>query len=260
MEKFGKSQPVKRVEDVRFLTGHGRYVDDVAPDNALYAFMLRAPVAHAKITGLDVEEARASEGVRAVLTADDLKAAGIEESMTSAIIKNSDGSMGASPRRPLLAEDRLRFVGEPVAFIVAETLDAARDAAELIELDYEDLPAKMDIAPGGPAIHEDTPDNVAFDWGMGDEVATQAAFAAAARTVSLDVPDNRIIVNSLEPRGCYAEWEGDRVHVSIGGQGVWGNKAEIAKILGIDADNVRVTNPDTGGGFGMKGFPYPEYT
>ncbi len=259
MEKFGKSQPVRRVEDVRFLTGHGRYVDDIAPADALYAFVFRAPVAHAVITDLDVEDARAADGVRAVLTATDLKAAGISKSMTSSTIKNQDGSMGAAPRRPLLAEGRMRFVGEPVAFIVAETIEAAKDAAELIALEYDDLPVKMDIEAGGPILHEEAPDNVGFDWGIGDEAATDAAFANAARTISLEVPDNRVIVNSLEPRGCYAEWEGDRVHVSLGGQGVWAQKSEIAKLLNIDAEQVRVTNPDIGGGFGMKGFPYPEY-
>ena len=260
MEKFGKSQPITRVEDVRFLTGHGRYVDDISPEGALFAFVLRSPVAHATVTKLDVEDARSAVGVRAVLTADDLNAAGVTESMTSALIKNRDGSMGAAPRRPLLAESKLRFVGEPVAFIVAETLDQARDAAEMIELDYDDLPAKMDIAAGGAPLHDDAPDNVAFDWGIGDQAATDAAFKAATRVVSLEVPDNRIIVNSLEPRGCFAEWDSDRVHVSCGGQGVWGQKAEIAKLLGLEPDQVRVTNPDTGGGFGMKGFPYPEYT
>ncbi|MEM9575878.1 MAG: xanthine dehydrogenase family protein molybdopterin-binding subunit [Pseudomonadota bacterium] len=259
MEKFGKSQPVKRVEDVRFLTGQGQYVDDIAPANALYAFVFRAPVAHADITNLDVSDACEAEGVHAVITAEDLKAAGITEAMSASLVKNRDGSTGAGPRRPLLAEDRMRFVGEPVAFIVAETLEAARDAAELIELDYTDLPAKMDVEAGGPVIHREAPDNVAFDWGMGDEAATEAAFASAARTISLDVPDNRIIVNSLEPRGCFAEWDGERVHVALGGQGVWVQKSEIAKILNIDPENVRVTNPDIGGGFGMKGFPYPEY-
>ncbi len=260
MEKFGKSQPVTRVEDVRFLTGHGRYVDDIAPEGALFAHVFRAPVAHATITALDVEAARAAEGVRAVLTAQDLAAAGMTESMSASTIKNRDGSMGAAPRRPLLAEDKIRFVGEPIAFIVADTLDQARDAAELIDLSYDDLPAKLDLAAGGTAIHAEAPDNVAFDWGIGDEAATEAAFAKAARVVSLEVPDNRIIVNSLEPRGCFAEWEGARVHVSCGGQGVWVQKAEIAKLLGVEADQVRVTNPDIGGGFGMKGFPYPEYT
>ncbi|WP_298972383.1 xanthine dehydrogenase family protein molybdopterin-binding subunit [uncultured Roseobacter sp.] len=260
MEKFGKSQPVKRVEDLRFLTGHGRYVDDIAPQNALRAFVFRAPVAHAEITELDVSDALDAAGVHAVLTVEDLEAAGMNLNMYAATVKNRDGSPGANPDRPLLAKRKMRFVGEPVAFIVADTLDQARDAAELIVLEYEDLPAKMDLATGGAPVHDDVPDNRGFDWGMGDEAATETAFKSAARTVSLEVGDNRILVSSLEPRGCYAEWDGDRVHVSLGGQGVWAHKDAIATALGLDKENVRVTNPDVGGGFGMKGFPYPEYS
>lgn len=259
MDKFGKSQSIKRVEDVRFLTGHGRYVDDIAPANALHAFVFRSPVAHANITGLDVSEAQAAPGVHSVLTVSDLEAAGMDINMFGATVKNRDGSQGASPDRPLLAKGKLRFVGEPIALIVADTLEQGRDAAELIALDYEDLPAKMDIDAGGPLVHDGVPENRAFDWGMGDEAAVEAAFKAAARTVSLDVGDNRILVSSLEPRGCFAEWEGDRVHVSLGGQGVWAHKEAISQALAIDPESVRVTNPDVGGGFGMKGFPYPEY-
>lgn len=259
MDKFGKSQSVKRVEDVRFLTGHGQYVDDIAPSEALRAFVFRAPVAHATITSLDVPDARDADGVHAVLTVEDLEAAGMNINMFAATVKNRDGTQGASPDRPLLAKGKMRFVGEPVAFIVADTLEQARDAAELIDLEYEDLPAKMDMAAGGVSVHDDVPDNRAFDWGMGDEAATDAAFKAAASMVSLDVGDNRILVSSLEPRGCFAQWDGDRVHVSLGGQGVWAHKDAISKALAIDRENVRVTNPDVGGGFGMKGFPYPEY-
>ncbi|WP_147106613.1 xanthine dehydrogenase family protein molybdopterin-binding subunit [Tateyamaria sp. syn59] len=259
MEKFGKSQPVKRREDVRFLTGEGRYVDDIAPANALQSFVFRSPVAHAVITDLDVTDAREAEGVHAVYTLADLEAAGLNVAMQGVTVKNRDGSDGAGPERPILARGRLRFVGEPVAVIVAETLAQARDAAEMIMLDYDDLPAKMDMAAGGETVHAEAPDNVAYDWHMGDEAATQAAFDKAARVVSLDVGDNRIIVNSMEPRGCYAEPEGDRLHVAINGQGVWGPKDQLAKGLNMPADDIRVTNPDTGGGFGMKGMMYPEY-
>ncbi|MFK7881690.1 xanthine dehydrogenase family protein molybdopterin-binding subunit [Roseobacter sp.] len=259
MDKFGKSQPVKRVEDVRFLTGHGRYVDDIAPANALRAFVFRSPVAHAEITSLDVSEARNGVGVHAVLTVDDLEAAGMNINMFAATLKNRDGSPGARPDRPLLAKGKMRFVGEPVAFIVADTLEQARDAAELILLEYQDLPVKLDMATGGAAVHDDVPDNRAFDWGIGDEAAVDAAFKTAAKSVSLEVGDNRVLVSSLEPRGCFAEWDGNRVHVSLGGQGVWAHKDAISKALGIDPENVRVTNPDVGGAFGMKSFPYPEY-
>jgi carbon-monoxide dehydrogenase large subunit len=259
MEKFGKSQPVKRTEDVRFLIGEGRYVDDIAPANALQVFVFRSPVAHAVITALDVTDAKEADGVHAVYTIADLEAAGLHIGMRGTTVKNRDGSDGAAPMRPILAKDKLRFVGEPVAVIVADTMAQARDAAEMIMLDYDDLPAKMDMAPGGASLHEQSPDNVAYDWHMGDEKATNAAFARAARVVSLDVGDNRIIVNSMEPRGCYAQMEGDRLHVAINGQGVWGPKDQLAEVLKIPADDIRVTNPDTGGGFGMKGMMYPEY-
>ncbi len=258
MEKFGKSQPVRRVEDTRFLTGHGRYVDDISPAGSLHAFFLRSPVAHAKIEKLDVGDARVSDGVHCVLTQSDLVAAGLDATLAGTRVKNRDGSTGAGPTRPILADQRVRYVGEPVAVVVAETLDQARDAAEQIVFDFEDLPTHVDLARGGEALHREAPDNCAFDWGLGDEAATQAAFDAAAHVVKLDVGDNRVIVNSLEPRGSYAEWQEGRVHVAINGQGVWGPKSDIARIFDISEDLVRVTNPDTGGGFGMKGMAYNE--
>ncbi|MBY6162187.1 xanthine dehydrogenase family protein molybdopterin-binding subunit [Mameliella alba] len=259
MDKFGKSQPVKRVEDVRFLTGHGRYVDDVAPEGSLRAFVFRSPVAHAEITTLDVSAAREAEGVHLVVTSDDMLTAGIDTGMSFTQAPNRDGSKGAAPKRPVLAEGRVRFVGEPVAVVVAETMEQARDAAELIEFDYDELPVVTAIGPGESVIHPEAPENRAFDFGIGDEDATNAAFAAAAKTVRLEVGDNRVIVNSMEPRGAYAEWQDGRVHLAFGGQGVWGMKGELARAFHIDAEQVRITNPDVGGGFGMKSFPYPEY-
>lgn len=259
MEKFGKSQPVRRFEDVRFLTGQGRYIDDVAPAGALHAYVLRSPVAHGTITELDVTDAREAPGVRAVLTCADMEAAGVSVGMDGAVVDNRDGSKGADPERPMLARDKVRFVGEPVAVVVAETLDAAKDAAEMILLDVDDLPVKLDLAAGGAPLHAEAPDNRAFDWAMGDEAATQAAFDAAARTVALDVVDNRVIINSMEPRGCSATWDGERLHFAFSGQGVWGMKDQLAGKLGLEADNVHVTTPDVGGGFGMKVMPYPEY-
>ena len=258
MEKFGKSQPVKRVEDVRFLVGQGRYVDDIAPADALNAFFFRSPVAHAVITELDIDDAREADGVHAVLTCADLEAAGMDLEMAAVLVKNRDGSQGAATSRTILAKDRLRFVGEPIVAVIAGTLAQARDAAELIVLDYDELPAKMDLKAGGETLHDTAPDNVAFDWGMGDEAATTAAFEKAAHVISLDVGDNRIIVNSMEPRGCYSYWEDDRLHVAINGQGVWVNKTQMTAAFGLDPDDVHVTNPDTGGGFGMKGMGYPE--
>ncbi len=260
MEKFGKSQSVKRVEDVRLLTGHGQYVDDIAPEGALHAYFFRSPVAHAEIEALDIEAARQSDGVHCVLTAADLEREGVDLAMQFDRAPNRDGTKGAAPLRPVLAKGRLRFVGEPVACIVADTLDQAMDAAELIELDYRELPAKIDLAEGGEELHpEEAPGNVAYDFLDGDPDKVEAAFAEAAHVVTFDVGDNRIIVNSMEPRAAYAEWDGERMHLCYGGQGVWGMKDHLADNYGIDKERIRITTPDVGGGFGMKGFPYPEY-
>ena len=259
MEKFGKSQPVKRVEDTRFLTGQGRYVDDIVPEGALRAYFLRSPVAHAVLKGIDVSAALEAPGVHAVITQADLEEAGLDAQMTYTCAPNRDGTQGAAPKRPLMAKDRLRFVGEAVAMIVADTLEQAKDAAELVEIDYDELPAHMEIGAGGEALHPEAPDNRAYDYGLGDEAATNAAFETAAKVVSLEVGDNRIIVNSMEPRGAFAEWDGDRMHLAFGGQGVWGMKKELARAYKVEAEKVRTTNPDVGGGFGMKGMAYPEY-
>ncbi len=258
MEKFGKSQPVKRVEDIRFLNGTGRYVDDIAPAGALRGYVLRSSVAHADIDTLDATEARDALGVHLVLTAADLAEAGYTEGLWGATVPNRDGSTGASPFRPVLASGTVRYVGEALAFIVADTLEAARDAAELIEFDYTDKPVHLGLSSGGPRLHDDVPENRAFDFALGDEDATAQAFANAHRTVSLDVEDNRIIVNAMEPRGCYAEMEGDRLHFALNAQGVWEHKRQLSRVLNMPEDTIRVTNPDTGGGFGMKAMPHPE--
>ncbi|KIN63907.1 Dehydrogenase [Sulfitobacter noctilucicola] len=259
MDKFGKSQSVTRTEDVRFLTGDGRYVDDIAPEGALHGYFLRSTVAHGIINELDVSDALEVDGVHMVLTCRDMEAAGVDVSMAGAVVQNRDGSNGAKPQRPMLAKDRVRYVGEPVALIVADTIAQARDAAELIMFDVDDLPAKIEFAAGGETLHAEAPDNKAFDWGMGDESATEAAFKSAARTVALDVDDNRIIVNSMEPRGAYAEWTDGKLHVAQNGQGVWAHKGYLKSAFGLEDDQVRVTNPDTGGGFGMKAMTYNEY-
>jgi carbon-monoxide dehydrogenase large subunit len=260
MEKFGKGQSARRVEDVRLLTGEGRYVDDIAPEGAWVAYFLRSTVAHADITALDLAEARQAEGVKAVYALADLEAMGVKVDIVAAIQKNRDGSKGAAPERPILARGRVRYVGEAVAVVIAETRAQAKDAAELISVEYSDLPVKIGPTVGGPAIHPEAPDNLAYDWAEGDEAAVEAALKASARVVRMPVGDNRIIVNSMEPRGAYAEpIEGGRLHVCVNGQGVWGLKTNLARMFDEAEGNFRVTNPDVGGGFGMKGFTYPEY-
>ena len=260
MDKFGKSQATKRVEDVRLLTGHGRYVDDITPDGAWFAAFLRSPVAHARIARLETSAAQAMDGVHAVLTVADLEAMGMVVGIAASVQKNRDGSDGAAPLRPVLAKDRVRYVGEGVAVVIAETLAQARDAAEQIEVEYDELAAKVDVAPGGETIHSEAPDNVAYDWIEGDEAKVEAALKAAKHIVTMPIVDNRIIANSMEPRGCYAEPIADgRLHVCVNGQGVWGLKDALGRAFKEDPGRFRVTNPDVGGGFGMKGFTYPEY-
>lgn len=256
-EKFGLSRSVRRAEDPRLLTGAGGYVDDTAPTGALHAYVLRSSVAHGVVT-VDAGDARDADGVALILTGADLDAADIVNHIPTTVAKNVDGTMAADPQRPLLAGERVRFVGEAIAMIVAETLQQARDAAELIEVDYDELDVKMDVAPGGFAVHAEAPDNVVYDYGKGDEAATEAALASAARVVELTVDDNRIICASLEPRGVWAEVTGGRLHVCVNGQGVWGPKGTLATALKMNKTDIRVTNPDVGGGFGMKAMPYPE--
>jgi carbon-monoxide dehydrogenase large subunit len=262
MTKFGVSQPVKRTEDQRFLRGTGRYIEDLRWPEEARAVFVRAPVAHADIASLEVEEARAAPGVLAVLTGADLDAA-IDNDLAASQVENLDGSMSARPRRPLLAVGRVRHVGEAVALVVAETLGQAKDAAELVVAEYEDRPAVTETAAataeGAPQLHDDAPNNLCYDWGLGDREATESAFADAPRRVTLDLVNNRVIANPMETRGAMAAWEGDRLHLAFNGQGPWGTKADLAKTLSIPEDKVRCTHPDVGGGFGMKTFTYPEH-
>lgn len=259
MRAFGQSQGIKRREDLRFLTGTGRYLADLAPAGALHAVFLRSPVAAGRIRVLDADTARSLPGVVAILTAADLRAAGLAPSMGSTTPADRRGGRGRKPARPILAEGQVRFVGETLACILAETRAEALDAAEAIALDIDATQPHLDLAPGGSPLHAEAPDNLALDWEQGDAAAVDAAFARASHVTRLSVRQNRIAAVSLEPRACLAEWDGQRLHFAYNGQGVWGLKAELARILGLPPQSVHVTTPDVGGGFGMKNFPYPEH-
>ncbi len=258
MTKFGTSQSVLRREDLRFLTGHGHYLDDTAPVDALACVFFRSPVAHGTITSLDVDAAREAPGVRLVLTAADLEGH-VENKVAFGTVQNADGTSGAKPRRPILAEDRVRYAGEIVAVVIADSTNAGLDALDLIECDFDELPIHVETAPGGETIHPEAPGNVGYDWAHGDAAAVDAAFAGAAHTTRLELIDNRVISNAMEPRGCIAHWDGARLHVGFSGQGVWELRDELAKRLKLDRKAVHVTTPDVGGGFGTKAFNYPEY-
>ncbi len=256
--KFGAAQPMPRREDPRFLTGQGRFVDDIVPAGALFAGFLRAPVAHGRISRLDLERARDIPGVHLALAADDLAAMGVDLHMRFNTVENRDGTQGAAPVRPIVAQGVVRYAGEAVAVIVGDTPDAVRDAIEATTLDIDDLPVWLDRALGGEPIHPQAAANCAYDYGIGDAGAVGAALEAAAHRISLEVVHNRVMANAMEPRGCFAEWAEGRLHVCVNGQGVWNIKRDLARHLGLDVDAVRVTNPDVGGGFGMKAMGYPE--
>ncbi|MFL5332238.1 MAG: xanthine dehydrogenase family protein molybdopterin-binding subunit [Geminicoccaceae bacterium] len=262
MSKFGIGQPVRRVEDQRLITGKGRYTDDINLPGQAHGYVLRSPTAHARITRLDTSAAKAAPGVLLVLTGADLDA-----TIPCLIpITNRDGTERADPAHPILVRDEVNYVGDHVAFVVAETRVQAKDAAELIEVEYEDLPAVADtakaLAPGAAQVHPEASGNLAFDWHYGDEAAVQAAFARAARVVKLELINNRVICNAIEPRACVAEWNPGNAKLTLQTctQGGWGHRDVLAANLGLEPEQVRVITPDVGGGFGMKAFFYPEYT
>ncbi|WP_135447311.1 xanthine dehydrogenase family protein molybdopterin-binding subunit [Tabrizicola caldifontis] len=257
--KFGLAQPLKRREDLRFLTGNGRYVSDIVPAGALWAVFLRSDHAHGEIASLDVSEARAMPGVHLVLTADDLLARGVKLGMKGERIDTRDGGKGAGPERPVLAHGRVRFVGEALAVVVAETPDQARDALEVISIDINSLEPALQLDCKEPSIHPEAPANRAFDFLFGDQPGTDAALAASAHRIALEVIHNRVTAAPMEPRACFAEWDGERLHFCVNGQGVWVQRNELSRMLGLPRERIRVTNPDVGGGFGMKAMTYPEY-
>ena len=264
MTKFGQSQPVRRVEDQRFITGQGRYTDDIALPGQLCGVLLRSPYAHAKILSIGTDAAKAAPGVLAVYTVDDLKAAGIGHLPCTIPLKNRDGSLRADPPRPALADGIVRHVGDPVAFVVAETAAQARDAAEMIEVDYDALPAAAHLAtamePGQPQIWPEAPNNRVFDWETGDKARADALFASAAKVVKLTLENNRIVVASMEARVSLAAYDAGsgRFTLYVPTQGVWVQKRLLSKILGVEEASVHVVTNDVGGGFGMKIFIYPE--
>ena len=266
MGQFGIGQAVRRKEDVRFITGTGRYADDINRPGQAYAVFLRSPHAHALVRGIDKAAAQRAPGVLAVYSHDDIAAAKLGVIKCIVPLKNRDGSAYPNPGRPLLAADRVRHVGEAVAMVVAETPAQARDAAELIEVTYEPLPAIVDptaaVQPGAPLLFDGTPENVALDWELGDAKAVAAAFAGAAHIVKLDLAVTRVVVNPIEPRSVVGEYDrvSGRFTVNLGTQGVFAARSCIARSLAVAEDKIRIVTSDVGGSFGMKGFDFPEHS
>ena len=266
MAKFGLSQSIRRVEDPRLLKGGGRYTDDVAVAGQAQGYVLRSPHAHAKIISIDTAAAKAMPGVLGIWTAADLTAAGIGNLPCLAPVKSVDGSPTSDTPHPVLADGVVRYVGDPVAFIAAETITQARDAAEAIEVDYDTLPAATDLATateaGQPQLWASAPNNTCFDWHVGDAAKVDALIKQAAHVTKLRVVNNRVIVNSMEARAAHAEYDAGRQHwtLTTNTQGSWLVRNVLAKnIFNVSTDNFRVVTPDVGGGFGMKIFIYPEH-
>jgi carbon-monoxide dehydrogenase large subunit len=266
MTQFGIGQPVRRVEDRRFITGHGRYLDDIVRPRPACAMFLRSPHAHARIRALDTAAAAAMPGVLAVLTGADLAADGIGTLPCVSALTNRDNTPAAMPQRPAIVGERVRHVGDTVAMVVAETAALARDAAEQIAVDYETLPAVADtrgaLQPGAPQVWDEAAGNLSFDWEVGDAAAVGRAAAQARHRVSLTLVNNRVVVNSMEPRGAIGEYDAGEGCYTLWSstQGSHFVRNLLAEhIFHIPENRIRVVTPDVGGGFGMKLFLYPEH-
>jgi carbon-monoxide dehydrogenase large subunit len=250
-----------RLEDHRMLTGGGRYVSDWNLPGQAHGCFVRSDRAHARIVSIDKQAALAHPGVLAVFTGEDLKEL---KSLPAALgVKGRGGAELVNPGRPALALGRVRFAGDALALVVAESAAAAQDAAELVAVEYEDLPAVVSaaqaVAQGAPAVHDAVPGNVVLDYESGDEAQSRQAFERAARVVRLDVDISRVVGNPMEPRACLAAWTDGRYHLYTCTQGAANMRAQLSAVLGVPPEQIRVIAEEVGGGFGVRFNLYPEY-
>src|SRR3974390_2709084 len=263
LTKFGISQPVRRSEDSKLVRGEGRYTDDINCPGQAYAVMVRSRNAHGIIRNIDTAVAKAMPGVLAVYTAADLATYGPLKCLLP--LKSRDGSPIRYRPRSALSSDKVRFVGDPIACVIAETVLQAKDAAEAVSLDIVPLPAVTRASeaakPAAPLIYDEVPGNIALDYHYGDANRVAAAFAQAAHVTRLDLINTRVIVNSVEPRSAIGESEptSGKWTMHSCSQGVFGQKTALMDILGAPGDKVRVVTGNVGGSFGMKAPLYPEY-
>ncbi len=261
--KFGVGQAVRRVEDVRLITGEGRYTSDYAPEGALYAAFLRSPHAHAGFLIGDLAAVQEMPGVKGVYCARDF--AKLKSIPCVAPVPNSDGATTPLKPYPVIASGEVHHVGDIVAMAVASSAVEARDAAEAIPVDWTPLPAAVETEaaaqPGAPQVFAKAPNNTAYDNHIGDKSAVDAVFAKAKHVVSVRIVNPRVVANYMEPRGAVAEYDAsaDHLTLNVGSQGVHSMQGMIAKILGVELAKLRVITTDVGGGFGTKGFVYREY-
>ena len=267
MTATGIGAPVRRKEDFRFITGQGRYTDDINQPGQTYAVFVRSPHAHAAIKSIDASAAKAAPGVLAVLTGDDLAADKVGGLICGWMIHNKDGSPMRAGGHPALAQGKVRYVGDHVAVVIAETYAQARDAAEKVVVDYKVLPAVVDMVAatqkGAATVHDVAPDNVVYDWHLGDKGATDAAFARAKHVTKLDLVNNRLVPNPMEPRAAIGDYDGGTEAFTLytTSQNPHVARLVLSAFIGIAPEHkLRVIAPDVGGGFGSKIFIYAEET
>ena len=244
--KFAVGQPVTRSEDPRLLRGEGQYTDDVNRPGQVWCAMVRSSVAHGVIRNIDAAAAKEMPGVLAVYTAADLAAAGCGPMAYRVALKGRNGSDIIKPKRFALAHDKVRFVGDPVACVIAQTSAQAQDAAEAVVLDIEALDPVIEmadaVAPGAPQLYDEAPANVAFDYHFGDSEKVEAAFRSAAHVTKLHIVDTRIVINAMEPRAAVAEYDAAEGRFTLWAptQGVMGSRANAAEMMGVAPDKVRL--------------------
>src|SRR5580692_11546906 len=267
MSATGIGASVKRTEDIRFITGKGHYVDDVNRHGQAHAYFLRSPHAHATINKIDTSTALKSPGVVAVFTGDDIAAGKVGGLICGVMIFSKDGSPMKAGAHPALAQGKVRYVGDHVAVVIADTYALAREAGEKIEVDYSELPAVVDLKtasnPGQPAVHDVAPNNSVYNWHLGDKASTEAAFAAAKHVTKIDFVNNRLIPNPMEPRAAVGEYDSgtDTITLYTTSQNPHVARLVLAAFIGLAPENkLRVIAPDVGGGFGSKIFIYAEET
>jgi carbon-monoxide dehydrogenase large subunit len=259
----GIGASVRRKEDKKYTTGKGRYTDDINRAGQLYAFFMRSNVAHATIKKIDVSKALACDGVAAVYTGDDIAADGVGGPICGWTPTNRDGSAPKEPPHPLLAHSKVRYVGDHIAVVIAESLEQARSAAEKITVDLDVLPPVVDLstAIGNTQIHDEMDDNVYFDWELGDESVTASALESAAKIVELTVTNNRVIPNAMEPRAAVAEYDETNESYTLYTTSQNPHLTRLvmaAFMMQIPESKLHVVAPDVGGGFGSKIYIYPE--
>ncbi|MDP4593944.1 MAG: xanthine dehydrogenase family protein molybdopterin-binding subunit, partial [Beijerinckiaceae bacterium] len=263
--KFGIGQPVRRNEDVRLIQGQGQYTDDVNLKDQAHAAMVRSSVAHGNIRKIDTSVAANMPGVLAVYTGADLEKAGYADLAPRLPFKSTDGTPMHAMTRPVMSQDKVRYVGDPLVCVIAETETQARDAAEAVVVDIENLPAVIEasdaVKPGAPLVYEAAKDNVGLTYSFGDAKKVEEAFARAAHVTTLNLIDNRIVINPMEPRSAVAAYDQKSERFTLYGptQGVLGSRANTAELLKVPVDKVRFVSVNVGGSFGMKGSIFPEY-